>query len=86
MKAKVYVRLKPGILDPQGKTVQHALENLGFDAVQQVRMGKLIELELAGVDAEQAQALVDEACQKLLANPVIEDYSFEVVPNAENSV
>jgi len=79
--AKVFVKLKDGILDPQGQTVQHALENLGYDAVQQVRMGKLIELKLEGVDREQARQLVDEACRKLLANPVIENYTFELEEN-----
>ncbi|RMG64549.1 MAG: phosphoribosylformylglycinamidine synthase subunit PurS [Calditrichaeota bacterium] len=79
MKAHVHVRLKPGILDPQGKAVQQALHHLGFRAVESVRIGKLIELEVAAETREEAEALVQQACQKLLANPVIETYDIEWV-------
>ena len=76
MKAKVYVTLKNGVLDPQGKAIHHALENLGFSGVNDVRQGKYIELDLA--DGTSA-ADIDEMCRKLLANTVIENYSIELV-------
>lgn len=75
VKAKIHITLKPGILDPQGKTIQHALATLGFANVQDVRVGKLIELTLDGMSLERARVVVEGACQKLLANPVIENYS-----------
>lgn len=78
MKAKVHVTLKNGVLDPQGKAVQHALGSLGFDGVNDVRQGKFIELELAETDEAQAHAAVEEMCKKLLANTVIENYSVEI--------
>ena len=71
MKARVFVTLKPGVLDPQGKAIHHALEGLGFDGVNDVRAGKLIELELADGTSDEAIA---DMCRKLLANTVIEDY------------
>jgi len=74
MKTRVYVTLKNGVLDPQGKAIHHALEGLGFAGVNDVRAGKLIELDLeAGVTDEQ----VEEMCRKLLANTVIENYRIE---------
>ncbi|MFS2318210.1 phosphoribosylformylglycinamidine synthase subunit PurS [Maricaulis sp. D1M11] len=79
MKAKIHVYLKPGVLDPQGAAVAGALNNMGFDEVLAARQGKLIELDLSGDDALAAQARVDEMCQKLLSNPVIESYSIEMV-------
>jgi phosphoribosylformylglycinamidine synthase len=79
MKARVYVMLKNGVLDPQGAAVQHALGALGFDGVSGVRQGKVIELDLAGTDADSAKAQVTEMCEKLLANTVIENYSIEIV-------
>ncbi|MEY2992836.1 MAG: phosphoribosylformylglycinamidine synthase subunit PurS [Pseudomonadota bacterium] len=79
MKARVYVMLKNGVLDPQGAAVQHALGALGFDGVSGVRQGKVIELDLAGTDADAAKAQVTEMCEKLLANTVIENYSIEIV-------
>lgn len=66
-------------MDPQGKTVQHALENLGFTPIKEVRIGKVIQLIFEDVTEEQAMRLTDEACKKLLANPVIEDYEFELI-------
>lgn len=78
MKARVHVTLKNGVLDPQGKAIQHALDSLGFGGVEEVRQGKLIELELAETDAGKARAAVEEMCRKLLANTVIENYSVEV--------
>ena len=74
MKTRVYVTLKKGVLDPQGKAIHHALEGLGFDGVRDVRAGKLIELDL---DAEVGEAQVEEMCRKLLANTVIENYRIE---------
>ncbi len=79
MKARVHVRLKDGVLDPQGKAIGHALAGLGFDGVGEVRQGKLIEIDLAESDAAAARAKVSEMCAKLLANPVIETYSIELV-------
>lgn len=76
MKARVFVTLKSGVLDPQGKAIQHALEGLGFGGVNDVRAGKLIELELADGTSE---AEIDAMCQKLLANTVIENYRIESV-------
>lgn len=76
--AKVFITLKRGVLDPQGETVKSALESLGFQGVKEVRMGKFMVVTLNSVDVEQAEAQVDEMCRKLLANPVIEDYRFEL--------
>ena len=78
MKARVHVMLKNGVLDPQGEAVRHALGSLGFDGVESVRQGKVIELELADIDAETARAQVGEMCEKLLANTVIESYQVEI--------
>ena len=78
MKAKVHVTLKQGVLDPQGKAVQHALAALGFDGVNDVRQGKFIELELTETDPEKAGAEVEAMCKKLLANTVIEDFRVEI--------
>ncbi len=78
MKAKVHVTLKQGVLDPQGKAVQHALAALGFGGVSGVRQGKYIELELSEKDPKKAAAEVEEMCEKLLANMVIEDYRVEI--------
>ena len=74
MKLRVLVTPKPGVLDPEGRAVQRALADLGYDLVSDVRTGKVIELELATDDAAHARALVVEMCEKLLANPVIEQY------------
>ena len=78
VRARVLVRLKPGLLDPQGKTVQQALESLGFKGIRRTRVGKLIELELNGTKMASARRDVERMCQKLLANPVIETYQIEV--------
>ena len=77
-KVNVYVTLKPSLLDAQGKVVQGALENLGFDKIESVRMGKFIEIEVADGNGSLQQD-VDEMCRKLLANPNIENYRFEIV-------
>lgn len=76
MKARVYVTLKGGVLDPQGKAIHHALEGLGFSGVNDVRAGKLIELDLADGTSD---ADIDAMCSKLLANTVIENYRIEKV-------
>ena len=78
MKARVYIMLKDGVLDPQGEAVRHALGTLGFDGVEGVRQGKVLELDLATTDAAQAEASVGEMCEKLLANTVIESYRVEI--------
>lgn len=77
MKVRVYVSLKPGVLDPQGRAIQHSLEGLGFSGVREVRAGKMIELE---VEESVTDAALDEMCRKLLANMVIENYRVERVP------
>ncbi len=76
MKARVHVMLKNGVLDPQGEAVRHALGTLGFDGVSGVRQGKVIELDLADGTSE---AVINEMCEKLLANTVIESYQVEVL-------
>ena len=79
MKAKVHVTLKNGVLDPQGKAIAHALGNLGFTGIGDVRQGKLIEIDIAEKDRAKAQAAVKQMCEKLLANTVIENYAIELV-------
>lgn len=78
MKAIVTVMLKTGVLDPQGKAIGHALNNLGFAQVGEVRMGKIIELELAETDSTKAKAQAEEMARKLLANTVIESFKVEI--------
>lgn len=78
MKARVHVTLKNGVLDPQGEAIRHALGSLGFEDVNGVRQGKVIELDLADTDPDSAKARVGEMCEKLLANTVIEDYRIEL--------
>lgn len=74
MKVRVHVSLKPGVLDPQGRAVHHALEGLGFEGVSDVRVGRTIELDVADSTSDEA---LDEMCRKLLANMVIENYRIE---------
>ena len=78
MKARVFVTLKNGVLDPQGKAIGHALNGLGFGAVGEVRQGKVIDLELSETDAAKATASLREMCEKLLTNTVIEKYEIEL--------
>ncbi len=78
MRARVFITPKKGVLDPQGTAIEHSLHALGFSEARDVRLGKYIELSLAGVDAQQARQRTDEMCRKLLANGVIEDYHFEL--------
>ncbi len=79
MKARVFVTLKNGVLDPQGSAVRRSLGSLGFEGVEKVRQGKVIELDLTETDTDKARAQVTEMCEKLLANTVIEDYSVEIL-------
>ena len=76
--ARVYVTLKPTVNDPQGLTIRGGLQSLGFDSVESVRAGKYLEIRVDGEDKAQAEARVTEMCRKLLANPVIEDFRFEI--------
>ena len=78
MKVCIKVTLKPGVLDPQGKAIQNALTGLGFVGVDGVRQGKYIEVELAETDRARAGAQVEMMCKELLANTVIENYSYEI--------
>ncbi|MBC6474955.1 MAG: phosphoribosylformylglycinamidine synthase subunit PurS [Hormoscilla sp. GM102CHS1] len=76
--ARIYVTLRPSVLDPAGVAVSSGLKQLGYDGVEQVRIGKYISLQLTATDSEDAKIKLDEMCDRLLANPVIEDYCFEV--------
>lgn len=76
--ARVYITLKDGILDPQGKTVLRALKSLGYDEVEDLRIGKFMEVELAGDDKVTLEQRLGEMSEKLLANPIIENYRMEV--------
>jgi phosphoribosylformylglycinamidine synthase len=78
MKAKIIVTPKKAVLDPQGKTVQSALAHMGYTDVGAVHVGKYLEIELTGSDKDLARKQIDEACHKILSNPVIEDYQFEI--------
>lgn len=78
MKARVHVTLKPGVLDPQGKAIHHALSQLGYQGVDNVRAGKMFELEVAESDPEKAREQIDRMCRDLLANTVIETYDIEL--------
>jgi len=80
MKARVFITLKNGVLDPQGAAVGHALAALGFSGVNGVRQGKVIEVDLDETDPERARKTLGEMCERLLANTVIEDYSLELLP------
>lgn len=78
IRSRIHVTLRPSILDPQGKAVAHAIGTLGIDGVSAVRMGKYIEVTFEGTDGAAARAATEEICRKLLANPVMEDYRFDV--------
>ena len=82
MKATIYITLKNGVLDPQGKAIENALGQLGFNGVDNVRQGKMIELDLADTDASEARNRLQEMCEKLLANTVIENFDIRL-NNAE---
>lgn len=78
-KVKIQVTLKPGVVDPQGLAVQKTLRTMEYGNVREVRIGRYLELELQGENRDQAEKEVEEMCRRLLVNPVIEDYVFEVV-------
>jgi phosphoribosylformylglycinamidine synthase PurS subunit len=78
VKAKIYVTLKRGVLDPQGKAIHASLSQLGIDGVEDVRVGKFMEITLKEIGAEEARRRLDEACRRLLANTVIEQYRIEI--------
>ena len=78
MKAKVYVSLKPGVLDPQGKAIQHSVELLGFSGISDVRQGKYFEIAVEGLDQSQAQESVERMAREVLSNPIIEEYRVEI--------
>ena len=84
MRARVFVRLKRGILDPQGTAVRRALEGLGYREVRDLRVGKVLELELEAAEAVQARGRLEEMCRRLLANPVTEDFQVEIVDERPN--
>lgn len=79
MKIEIHVMPKKGILDPQGKAVHRALENLGYDGLSEVRIGKLIQIEVQESHPPLKPAIIQEMCEKLLANPVVEDYTFKII-------
>ncbi len=79
MKAKITITLKNGVLDPQGKAIEGALMGLGFEGASEVRQGKVIELKLDETDEASARTKTEEMCKKLLANPVMENYSIEIL-------
>ncbi|MGL5032301.1 MAG: phosphoribosylformylglycinamidine synthase subunit PurS [Microcystaceae cyanobacterium] len=79
---RIYVTLRPSVLDPAGTAVQSGLQQLGYGSVEQVRIGKYIELTLQATDEETAKQDLDQMCDRLLANTVIENYRFEIVPIA----
>jgi phosphoribosylformylglycinamidine synthase len=78
MKARLYVTLKRAVLDPQGKAVARSLKDLGYGEVEDVRVGRLVEVELAARSPEEARQRLDEMCKRLIANPVIEEYRVEL--------
>jgi len=78
MKARVYITLKKGVLDPQGRAVMGALKSINFKEVKDLRVGKFIEITISGLPKKEAQRRVNEMCQKLLANPTIEDFRVEI--------
>jgi len=77
--AVVYVKLKEGVLDPQGSTIKGALENMGYRGIKQIRSGKIFEITFQKDERRKPEELIDEICRKLLTNPVIEKYNFEIV-------
>ena len=79
MKAKIYISYKEGILDPQGQTINHALNSIGINKINSVRMGKYIEMEFNGISKNEADKITDESCRKLLANPNTETYKYELI-------
>jgi phosphoribosylformylglycinamidine synthase len=78
LKAEIYITLKNTVSDPQGLTIKHALESLGYKDIEDLRIGKLVILKLNYKDKQEAEKKIDEMCKKLLANPIIEDYRFNI--------
>lgn len=78
LKAEIYITLKKTVADPQGLTIKHALDSLGYKEVEEVRIGKLVTVRLNINDKKEAEQRLNEMCKKLLANPIIEDYSFKI--------
>tara|TARA_Y100000590_G_scaffold275615_1_gene309471 strand:+ start:2719 stop:2961 length:243 start_codon:yes stop_codon:yes gene_type:complete len=78
MKAKIFISLKEGILDPQGSTVNKALDSVGIDSINSIRMGKYIEMEFSSKDKDQISSIVKQSCNKLLVNPNTETYTFSI--------
>ena len=78
LEVEIYVTLKKTVSDPQGLTVKHALESSGYQNLEEVRVGKLVTIKISSKDKKEAKERVDEMCQKLLANPIIEDYNFKI--------
>lgn len=78
LKARIIITPKKAVVDPQGKTVQSALAHMGYREVGAVHVGKYLEIELTGADKETARKQIDDACHRILSNPVIEDYQFEI--------
>jgi phosphoribosylformylglycinamidine synthase len=83
MRVKIFVSLKRGVLDPQGKAIERSLHSLGYNEAHDVRVGKFIELDIDAESRESAEARIREMCDKLLANPVIEDYRYELAMRTE---
>lgn len=81
LKAEIYITLKKTVADPQGLTIKHALDSLGYKGVEEVRMGKLITVKLNTNSREEAEQELNQMCQKLLANPIIENYAFKIQEN-----
>ena len=79
MKARIKIMLKNGVLDPQGEAIKHALNNIGFESVTGVRQGKVIELDIEGSDKNQARSQIENMCNKMLANTVIENFEIELL-------
>jgi phosphoribosylformylglycinamidine synthase len=78
MRVRIFISLRSGVLDPQGKAIERSLHTLGYGEVQDVRMGKVLELKVDAISREAAESRIREMCDKLLANPVIEDYRYEI--------
>lgn len=78
-KATVTVQLRPSILDPEGKAIEHALASLGFDTIRRLRVGRTMQMDVDAPDDETARAVVEQACRQLLANPVMEDFTISIV-------
>ncbi|MBS1516697.1 MAG: phosphoribosylformylglycinamidine synthase subunit PurS [Bacteroidetes bacterium] len=83
--SKINIRIRDTILDPQGKAVEHSLQSIGFNSVKDTRIGKYIELKIDASTEKEAGKITEEACRKLLANPVMEDYEFEIFPFGEKN-